>query len=104
MSAKCPGCGAAKNKQRTIALRGSRPRGEDTSGCVVWRCGRNTISNEPTPACVDRQLAQRDARIARLEETCRQALRWIEGDEATHGRQFGTGNALRAALAQEATP
>lgn len=36
-----------------------------------------------------------------LFDAAEQALLWIESDEATHGRQYGTGNALRAAIAAE---
>lgn len=35
----------------------------------------------------------------KLREACEAALRWIERDETAHGRQFGCGNELRAALA-----
>ena len=33
-----------------------------------------------------------------LLEACKQALLWVESDESTHGRKYGTGNALRAAI------
>jgi hypothetical protein len=35
-----------------------------------------------------------------LLDACYQALEWVESDEATHGRQYGTGNAMRAAIAK----
>jgi hypothetical protein len=35
-----------------------------------------------------------------LLEACEQALMWVEDDETTHGRKFGTGNVLRAAIAK----
>ena len=34
-----------------------------------------------------------------LVDVLRQALVYIESDETTHGRQFGTGNAIRTAIA-----
>lgn len=33
-----------------------------------------------------------------LLDACRQALQHVEGDESTHGRPFGAGNALRDAI------
>jgi len=108
MSDKCPGCGAAKDEQRTIDLRALRPRGEDTSGCVVWRCGRNTIRREPTLRCVERQLAQakgqlaaRDARIKELRETLKDM---IERFDIVTARQGEIYNAAAILLAQEAAP
>jgi len=38
------------------------------------------------------------AGIERLKAALEQALRYVERDEVAHGRQFGTGNAIRAAL------
>lgn len=34
----------------------------------------------------------------RLLDAAEAALRWVESDEATHGRRFATGNVLRAAI------
>ena len=41
------------------------------------------------------------AKIERLRAALEQAKLYVERDETAHGRQFGTGNAIRAALAQE---
>ena len=38
------------------------------------------------------------AEIERLKEALEQALVYVESDELSHGRQFGTGNAIREAL------
>lgn len=42
--------------------------------------------------------AEKDKEIQVLREALEQALRYVERDETAHGRQFGTGNAIRAAL------
>lgn len=44
-----------------------------------------------------RLLAEYD----RMREALEQAKMYVEADELAHGRQFGTGNAIRAALNQE---
>ncbi len=44
------------------------------------------------------KLARLFAAAPELLEACKQALRWIESDETTHNRLYGTGNALRAAI------
>lgn len=56
------------------------------------------------------KLAERDANEIRgflnevfqneLLEALEQALLWIESDETTHGRKYGTGNVARAAIAK----
>lgn len=35
-----------------------------------------------------------------LLAACKAALKWIEADESTHGRPFGEGKVLRAAIAK----
>ena len=41
------------------------------------------------------------AEVERMRRALEQAKLYVERDEVAHGRQFGTGNAIRAALAQE---
>jgi len=48
------------------------------------------------------QVKAADKLVTELAEACQMGLMWVEGDEATHGRKFGTGNTLRAALARKA--
>jgi hypothetical protein len=38
------------------------------------------------------------SKLDKAVEALEQALGWIMADEHTHGRKFGTGNAIRAAL------
>jgi hypothetical protein len=38
------------------------------------------------------------ATIQEMKAALQQCLVWIEADEETHGRKFGAGNAVRAAL------
>lgn len=40
------------------------------------------------------------AQVEVMREALEQALRYVERDELAHGREFGTGNAIRAALTQ----
>jgi len=52
------------------------------------------------------QFTPEDARaimeeIGELGQALEQALRYVEADELAHGRRFGTGNAIRAALRRE---
>jgi hypothetical protein len=42
------------------------------------------------------------AEVERMRGALEQAKLYVERDEVAHGRQFGTGNAIRAALAEEA--
>jgi len=46
-----------------------------------------------------RRLERIEKAADELADAAEQAREWIEGDECTHGRKFGTGNAIRAALA-----
>ena len=44
------------------------------------------------------QVEEQKAQNQRLKEALEQALLYVESDEVSHGRQFGTGNAIRQAL------
>ena len=46
-------------------------------------------------------IATLRAEVERMRRALEQAKLYVERDEVAHGRQFGTGNAIRAALAQE---
>jgi len=48
-----------------------------------------------------RLLSEQTAEITRLRAALEQAKLYLERDEVAHGCEFGTGNAIRAALQQE---
>lgn len=56
---------------------------------AYWRESADTLRAE---------LEAAKAENARLREALEQALVYVENDEATHGRLFSTGNAIRKAL------
>ena len=62
-------------------------------------------TDHPSPRfLLDEAQAEANARLIaaapEMLDALKQALLYIEGDEAAHGRQFGDGNAVRAALAK----
>lgn len=46
------------------------------------------------------KVADHEAIVKELVEALDQARQYIEDDETAHGRKFGTGNAVRAAIAK----
>lgn len=72
---------------------------------IVWReyqekCSARKCGGRLVP--FDRRAPDPDL-LALLREaafTLEQARQWVEGDEATHGRQYGTGNSIRSVLAR----
>jgi len=62
----------------------------DTGGRYMYLVGE--VSNE-----TDARLI---AAAPDMLEACRRALSYIERDEAAHGREFGEGNIIRAAIAK----
>ncbi len=79
---KCPLCGAAVDRRRTNDKQAMRPQGTpEIDSLAVFRCGRNTVTNEDTLDCLRRQLATMQAR-AEAAELANAAV-WDAHDEAT---------------------
>ena len=92
MSDKCPGCGRD----------GVRQGNAIHYGCEAWfHLGIKEFV--PSELCLENQVAQRDARIARLERACRAACQLL-GQSNKIDWDDEVASTLRAALAQEATP
>lgn len=79
-----------------------RHRGPGSSFCVAqinhWADNSEALTTRIANACNAYEPMKEALNLSR--DALEQARLYIEGDEETHGRQFGDGNAVRSALAK----
>lgn len=73
------------------------PLGEPDGGFWYSPCADKTDKTEYVLATTNQRTLEA---LGEAEKALEQARLYIERDEAAHGRQFGDGNAVRAALAR----
>lgn len=62
------------------------------------KCGEAVMTYVETVKRKNREIWAAEADCAAMREALERAKDWIEHDELAHGRSFGTGNQIRAAL------
>ena len=75
----------------------AKSEGSDRSAAALI-CSPSFALRSPTSACNAYEPMREALNLSR--DALEQARLYIEGDEETHGRQFGDGNAVRSALAK----
>jgi|JI10StandDraft_1071094.scaffolds.fasta_scaffold488824_3 hypothetical protein len=74
---------------------------EDMEPRVLANGGRHAVASVKLTGNIQKEAnARLIAAAPELLEACQQALMQAEMDETTHGRKFGWGNVLRAAIAK----